>query len=69
MSDACLLMLSLGPIAVYVKVDRESKGISDDQLERKWANDRTTLATTSNGRRPRVGVAVGCSPTVRVECE
>jgi len=69
MSDANLLMLSLGPVAIHVKVDRESKGISDAQLERKWAIDRTALDATLNVRRSRIGVAVECAPPVRVECE
>jgi hypothetical protein len=69
MSDASLLMLSLGPVAIHVKVDRESKGISDAQLKRKWAIDRTALDAAPNARRSRIGIAVECAPTVRVECE
>jgi len=69
MSDASLLMLSLGPVALSIWADRESKGISDAQLERKWAIDRAASAAASHGRRTRFRVAVECAPTVRVECE
>ena len=69
MSDANLLMLSLGPIAIHVRVDRESKGISEAQLGRKWATTRNQASAMSSGRRSHVRVALECLPTVRVECE
>ena len=68
MSDANLLMLSIGPVAIQVKADREAKGISNKQLERKWALDRASSAT-SHGRKTHHRVVVECLPTVRVECE
>jgi len=64
-----LLMLSIGPVSVMVKSDRESKGISEAQLARKWEMRRSASATRNEARRQvMVGVTVDWSQTVRVEC-
>ena len=69
MSDTNLLMLSIGPVSAMVKADRESKGISEEQLARKWEMSRSGSAMRNKARRRvTVGVAVDCRPTVRVEC-
>ena len=69
MLDTNLLMLSIGPVSVMVKADRQSKGISEAQLARKWEMRRSASATWNEARRRvTVGVAVDCGPTMRVEC-
>lgn len=69
MSNTNLLMLSIGPVSVMVKADRQSKGISEAQLARKWEMRRAASAMRNETRRRvTVGVAVDCGPTVRVEC-
>jgi len=69
MLDTNLLMLSIGPVSVMVKADRQSKGISEAQLARKWEMRRSASATGNEARRRvTVGVTVDCGPTMRVEC-
>jgi hypothetical protein len=69
MSDATLLMLAIGPVSVMVKADRQSKGISEGQLARKWEMLRSASTTRNEARRRvTVDVAVDCGPTLRVEC-
>jgi hypothetical protein len=69
MSDANLLLLSIGPASMMVAADRESKGISEAQLARKWEIQRSASTTPEAlRRRVRVDVAVDCGPTLRVEC-
>lgn len=69
MLDANLLMLSIGPVSAMVKADRESKGISEAQLARKWEIRRAASETRNEARRrATVGVTVDCGPTMRVEC-
>ena len=68
MSDATLLLLAIGPISAMVKADRQSKGISEEQLARKWNVQPATDATQEVARRTTVSVAMDWSPTVRVEC-
>ena len=68
MSDANLLMLAIGPVSAIVKADRQSKGISEAQLERKWETNRVTDTTqTKTSRQFRVGLSVDWHPTMRVE--
>jgi hypothetical protein len=68
MSDANLLLLSIGPVSAMVSADRETKGISEAQLARKWEMRRSASATRKESRRgARVDVAVDCGATLRVE--
>jgi hypothetical protein len=68
MLDTNFLALSIGPVAVLVGADRQSKGISEAQLSRKWEQHCATGAAKENGRqRTTVGVSVEWNPTVRVE--
>ncbi len=68
MSDANLLMLAIGPVSAIVKADRQSKGISEAQLKRKWETKRATDSTqTETSRQVQVGLSVDWHPTMRVE--
>ena len=68
MSDANLLMLAIGPASMIVRADRESKGISETQLVRKWEAERSTADAQGNSRRRAAPVLAldGC-PRVRIE--
>jgi len=68
MSDANLLMLAIGPAAVIVRADRESKGISETQLARKWEAERATAGARGNSRRQlTLGLSLDGCPRVRIE--
>ncbi len=69
MLDTNLLMLSIGPVSAMVKADRESKGISEAQLARKWETQRLLAAPRAEAaRRMAVRMTVDWNHTVRVEC-
>ncbi len=70
MPDTSFLMLTVGPVSLMVNADRETKGISEAQLARKWEVQRAVAAARSD-TRPRVtlGVTVDWSPEIRVECK
>lgn len=70
MTDTSFLMLTVGPVSLMVNADRETKGISEAQLERKWETRRAVAAARCEAR-PRVtlGVSVDWSPEMRVECK
>jgi len=69
MLNTNFLMLSLGPVETLVRIDRESKGISNAQLKRAWAIRRTSPTVAPNGRRSRDRAVVDGLPTIRVECK
>jgi hypothetical protein len=68
MSNQNLLMLCIGPVSVMVKTDRQSKGVSEAQLMRKWEARRAICQSREAARRTTVGVTVDWSPVVQVEC-
>ena len=69
MLDTNLLMVAIGPVSAMVKADRESKGVSEAQLARKWEMRRSASAPRDEARwRVTASVTVDCGPTVRVEC-
>ena len=68
MSDANLLMLSIGPASVIVRADRESKGISETQLVRKREIERSTASVRDDSRhRLTLGLSLDWCPRIRVE--
>jgi hypothetical protein len=69
MSNANLLMLSIGPVSLMVNADRQSKGISEAQLARKWEMQRSLASSRAEGdRRMAFRITVDWNPTVPVEC-
>ena len=69
MLDTNLLMLGIGPVSVIVRADRQSKGISEAQLEQKREIDRALETRGRATRRAAVRVTVDLDPMVRVECK
>ena len=68
MPDASFLMLTVGPVSLMLNADRETKGISEAQLERKWETQRAVAAASCEARpRATLGVSVDWSPGTRVE--
>ncbi len=69
MLDANLLMLGIGPASAIINADRETKGISEAQLARKWETQRLLAAPHAEAaRRLAVRTTVDWNHTVRVEC-
>jgi hypothetical protein len=68
MPDASFLMLTVGPVSIAVNADRETKRISEVQLERKWETRRAVAAARSEVRYGvALGVTVDWRPGMRVE--
>ncbi len=64
MSDTDLLLLSIGPTKAIIEAHRESRGISEAQLERTWALRRGSSAARTDKHSHNAGV--DWRPTVRV---
>lgn len=68
MPDASFLMLTVGPVSLIVSADRETKGISEAQLKRKWETQRAVLLVRSGaGHGVTLGATVDWRPEMRVE--